>query len=297
MLDDGLSNPVFSEDFYKQPLIKYLGSGSMFGLIKKPSYLSATNFSKTVMALLKGSYSAQGEFEPLAAEFTGRSISELIKASLSNKDHKYAKSETFKYISSLYEESNGDLEKFRTALEQWYDDTMDRVTSWYKKWTQVISIVVGFVLAFTFNVDTILIIQNLSKSPEARARYIEMAKKMDDNYNSSNGSTTDRAIPIDSLKKNYDSLKAEAIQAGDVLSISRKTPLGWNPSSWFPEGPMSLTGWLITALALSFGAPFWFDLLNKLMKLRSSVQIKTSNDTDSGNARPNTNKTKSEPVA
>jgi len=40
----------------------------------------------------------------------------------------------------------------------------------------------------------------------------------------------------------------------------------------------SLMGWIITALALSLGAPFWFDLLNKLMKLRGSVATPTSDD-------------------
>jgi hypothetical protein len=34
----------------------------------------------------------------------------------------------------------------------------------------------------------------------------------------------------------------------------------------------SLLGWLITAFALSFGAPFWFDLLNKMMVIRSTVK-------------------------
>lgn len=33
-------------------------------------------------------------------------------------------------------------------------------------------------------------------------------------------------------------------------------------------------GYLITALAVSLGAPFWFDLLNKLMKLRGAMQSK-----------------------
>jgi hypothetical protein len=37
-------------------------------------------------------------------------------------------------------------------------------------------------------------------------------------------------------------------------------------------------GWIITALALSLGAPFWFDLLNKLMKLRGAVATPTSDD-------------------
>jgi hypothetical protein len=34
----------------------------------------------------------------------------------------------------------------------------------------------------------------------------------------------------------------------------------------------SLPGWLLTALAISLGAPFWFDLLNKIMVIRSTVK-------------------------
>jgi hypothetical protein len=33
-----------------------------------------------------------------------------------------------------------------------------------------------------------------------------------------------------------------------------------------------LPGWLLTALAVSLGAPFWFDLLNKFMVVRSTVK-------------------------
>jgi hypothetical protein len=31
-----------------------------------------------------------------------------------------------------------------------------------------------------------------------------------------------------------------------------------------------ILGWLITAFAVSLGAPFWFDLLNKFVNIRAS---------------------------
>ena len=37
---------------------------------------------------------------------------------------------------------------------------------------------------------------------------------------------------------------------------------------------MSFLGWIITALAISLGAPFWFDLLNKLVKFRGTGNTK-----------------------
>ena len=44
----------------------------------------------------------------------------------------------------------------------------------------------------------------------------------------------------------------------------------WWSDSDFPW--RSFPGWLITALALTLGAPFWFDLLNKMMVIRSTVK-------------------------
>ncbi|MBK7407801.1 MAG: hypothetical protein IPJ40_06805 [Saprospirales bacterium] len=29
-------------------------------------------------------------------------------------------------------------------------------------------------------------------------------------------------------------------------------------------------GWLVTAIAISLGAPFWFDMLRKMVNIRSS---------------------------
>src|SRR5262249_49358560 len=52
-------------------------------------------------------------------------------------------------------------------------------------------------------------------------------------------------------------------------------PIGWNDSSklYFQKHPqISVLGLLITALAVSLGAPFWFDLLNKTVPIRSTVK-------------------------
>ena len=50
-------------------------------------------------------------------------------------------------------------------------------------------------------------------------------------------------------------------------------PLGW-PSDWSSvvSNPTSYLGWLLTAIAVSLGAPFWFDVLNKFMVVRSTVK-------------------------
>jgi len=49
-------------------------------------------------------------------------------------------------------------------------------------------------------------------------------------------------------------------------------PLGWADGTKQETLPNILLGWLLTALAVSLGAPFWFDILNKIMVVRSTVK-------------------------
>jgi hypothetical protein len=41
---------------------------------------------------------------------------------------------------------------------------------------------------------------------------------------------------------------------------------------WFLHNPLVLVGWLVTAFGVTFGASFWFDVLNKFMIVRSTVK-------------------------
>jgi hypothetical protein len=47
-----------------------------------------------------------------------------------------------------------------------------------------------------------------------------------------------------------------------------------------------LLGWLITALAVMLGAPFWFDVLNKFMVIRSTVKPREKSQEEGSEDRP-----------
>lgn len=258
MLDDGSGTRVFAKAFFQQPVIKYLGSGNLFGLIKKPSYISAQNFSKALMEVLKDSGT-----ESLSKQGTTAvdQVTPLmkIKAALTDPNNPFAKSETVHYLSTLLDDAQNDLDKFRTLAEQWFDDTMERVSSWYKKWVQVITLVIGFILAWTFNVDTIQIARKLSKDPQAREQLVAMSQTMIEHPELAKKITSDTTFT--DIKASYDSLRQQAFDTNNVLALPRHD-----------QATDHLAGWIITALALSLGAPFWFDMLNKLMKLRGSIQ-------------------------
>jgi hypothetical protein len=69
--------------------------------------------------------------------------------------------------------------------------------------------------------------------------------------------------------------------------------VGWRHSrceylTWWKEDPSGmavnalviLAGWLITAGALSLGASFWFDMLNKIMVVRNTVKPQEKSQTE-----------------
>jgi hypothetical protein len=50
--------------------------------------------------------------------------------------------------------------------------------------------------------------------------------------------------------------------------------LNWGATSLGQKLKDHILGWILTALAISLGAPFWFDLLNKFIVIRSTVKPK-----------------------
>jgi hypothetical protein len=73
-----------------------------------------------------------------------------------------------------------------------------------------------------------------------------------------------------------DSLAAEVVKRDEEelrhltqLVYQSDLPVGWDikkdHSIW-----ITILGWLITAVALSAGAPFWFDMLKRLVNIRNA---------------------------
>ena len=148
--------------------------------------------------------------------------------------------------------AEGDLQKAQANVEAWYDSTMDRVSGWYKRSTQWILFAIGLTVAIAMNVNAIAIGDYLSRNKTARETLVAQAQ------------TT-------SSDPNYQSRKFSEIK-NELQSFT--LPIGWDgEANRFKARPFpTIAGWVLTALAASLGAPFWFDLLNKFMVVRSTVK-------------------------
>lgn len=284
MLDDGSSIIHLSEEFYKHPLIKYLGENKRIGKSGKPSYLTAQNFSKVLIDLLRGD-----NFQP------GQSQNSLIQQALNNSQTLWGAGaticpETLSYIKSIWADAQGDVEKFRVLLEQWFDDTMERTSGWYKKQTQKILFFIGLFIAISFNVDSISIAKKLSNNPKLAAQLANNASVYLQNNegNETNSNDSGKTIPKDKITESLTLLdSANSLVQKNIKDANELLGLGWTKVCKNGESKFSfcsnfywhsIFGWIITALAISLGAPFWFDLLNKMMKLRGSVVSNTPDE-------------------
>lgn len=282
MLNDE-NQEIFAARFFKQPIIKFMAS-RWLRLFNKPSFIQSRNFSRALIQLLKDeSQSTEGQIEK-------------IKGTLNN----YKDTETGKLLLSLLEEAEYELDNFKLLLEQWFDDMMEQATSWYKKYMMLATFIGGLIVAIVFNVDSFQIASHLSKDKDARGEFVQLAGNLV-NSNSFSSPAFDSSLRNkllnDSLLKQtfasnneafvnfvndsvykkvtesrtilierMDTIYSISQHSQNILSFKRNERNRFLFDDW-----NNFWGCFITALALSLGGPFWFDLLKKMMQIRGSI--------------------------
>jgi hypothetical protein len=166
-------------------------------------------------------------------------------------------------VLSAIGDANNDLTTLRDNISHWYDDAMDRLSGTYKRYAHTLSLIVGLLLAAALNADTFAVAGNLWKDGTVRAEIVQAASQ-----SVSQGNAADQGEPLSRL--------SALEKAEDKL---RPFPIGWTPTSlawksdFRPNAQIILfkiLGIVLTGLALSLGAPFWFDLLSKFVNVRAA---------------------------
>jgi hypothetical protein len=186
----------------------------------------------------------------------------------------------------LFAEAEHDVEQFKTQLELWFNNGMERVSGWYKRETQFILLVLAIVLTIAANADTISIVGTLWRDPAVRTAAVTQAQVYLEQVSKNlpvttvSGTSTVASGPATTQVANTDDLVAATKGLNNALDRldTSSLPLGWERAGWpglagekwlVALNQHSL-GWLMTAFAISLGAPFWFDMLNKIMSVRGA---------------------------
>jgi hypothetical protein len=268
--------------FWDHPLI----SGLYKGKDGRPSYIAARTFVMTLLDLVR-----KGEI--IAGNVSGTDLETQI-AKIENEPLKRA-------LTCLFEQAKKDVAKFEQALETWFNEAMDRVSGWYKRLTQYSLFLIGLVLAIWANVDTIHIVGALSTDPKLQADAADAAiaylktpsgagKAKGSPANSDVSSTPTQeqkqnASPPDTPTPNSTETSSgtatpassptavQSLETAATELASLQVPLGWAGPEYSYVGHhwlSAIAGWLLTALAASMGAPFWFDMLNRFINIRAA---------------------------
>jgi hypothetical protein len=254
---------------YMHPLISALYRGEYeAGGKQLPSYIPARNFALALMDVVLPAERPRGaavatpaaETSPPKVGMVGTGDFALFRDAIG----KLANPHVQRALMTLVEAAGNDARKTRESIELWYNGAMDRVSGWYKRRVQTIILLLGLSLAAGLNVDSITVVKSLSVDKALRDSLVaatqEYAKKQP------SADLPDR--PVERVQANLAAIERLGLPIGWPRDDPRLVPSdvrGWG---------LKVVGWLLTACAVSLGAPFWFDLLNKIILVRSSVKPK-----------------------
>lgn len=209
-----------------------------------PSYVPARSFARALLDIAaRGSLTDEVSSDPTSAAMTVESI----RARLLNIHSVRVR----RVLLHALDSSRNDIELARQALEDWFNDSMDRVAGWYKRSTQWVLFVIALAVAVGMNIDSIGLAKYFSHDEAARKAAVTAAETL--------------------TKKQTPPTKEDSLEVLHELEL----PIGWSDAAVPHDRQQWLNrilGWLITAMAAMLGAPFWFDVLNKVMVIRSTVK-------------------------
>jgi hypothetical protein len=155
------------------------------------------------------------------------------------------------------------VDHLRENLEHWFESATSRFGGWYKRWTQRVVLLIALLLVVLANADTLMLVKRLTRDEALRASLVTAADKASRNPTGSSAENT--------------TARQDLLAQAEKLQL----PLGWSPAQDDPyhtdQVPNDFLGWvlkcvglLMSVLAASLGAPFWFDTLSKFVNLRGA---------------------------
>jgi hypothetical protein len=179
------------------------------------------------------------------------------------------------FLAGLLARAKGDMAQVRSGIAAWFDSAMDRVSGAYKRKAQRWNFIVALLLAAGMNVNALAVAQQLWVQPGLSASLAQSVRGTLPPLVAGPAPAAEGTAGAEAGQPQADPQG----QAYDRLYSlwSRSLPFGWaNVAVPQPnrEGAKAaalfLIGWLISASSTLFGAPFWFDTLQRLARIRSS---------------------------
>ena len=271
-----LRDPSLVDKVYNHPLINGLFKGDYKpGTRNLPSYIPSRSFALAIMDLLiSPDAAAHAGVTGAAAPTTTTIAMPPLSGPAGQAQHA---------VLTLVNAASGDARKARENIEFWFNTGMDRVSGWYKRRAQRALFVIGLAVAVGLNIDTVRMLRELMTNKAKREAVVAIAA----NYvKQQPPATTDLTEQITTTTNELGALGLPLGWPSCRKCDQRKIKLFdrcWQ-QCWVVNvghaGGLTIFGWLLTAFAVCLGAPFWFDVLNRFIVVRSTVKPQEKSGTE-----------------
>jgi hypothetical protein len=197
-------------------------------------------------------------------------------------------------IEEYVAEGESNLAKARKNVEKWFDDSMDRASGAFKRYSQMMALIIGLILALLLNVDSIDLTLYLWREPAVRQALAQNAAMFELSQ------TELEANPQEALQNFRNKFEGLSLPVGWGFSRVPTSAFSDPNCQLFPsrdqepeqafgipvigsdlcivppntsnQGNLAikLLGIFLTAMAARQGAPFWFDILKRVVNLRGT---------------------------
>lgn len=248
MIGSETGRQFVNHPFFQQLSVDSKEKSDRFGKqkVKLPSYLNSSTFSSVLLDVLE------------------LDSTQELEAKIKTMDDENLK----KVLLFLNKQAGGNAIAFKSKMEEWFNEVMDRASGVYKRNSQRWLFTLGLGIALIFNADAIMVYHNLSVNSTLRET-VEKAATQFVSTQPPPPSALAEYPNMDEARKKLGVLVNE-----NIAVLESPLGLGWSAVNW-SEADLrwwlyKLVGWLTTALAISLGATFWFDILKKLINIRAA---------------------------
>lgn len=267
-IDRILDDPMVRDRFWRSGLICSLGRADKAQKMSRktaPSYICASSFAAALVdTLRRAGQQETAAAAPVASQpQAAAAVSTVTPADIQFDDRSLlALTGKIREDSILRDVLTGfaaTAERsevaFTNAIAEWFDQVMERAAGVYKRYMQLISLLVAIVIAGVMNADTLSMAEAIWQDKALQTQLVELGRK-----------TVDQGLP----QASANSLATTMTALADEL---HPLPLGWEHDK--TSGIWKIIGLLLSAFAMTLGAPFWFDLLSRFVKIRSTGVVAT----------------------
>ncbi|WP_156080919.1 hypothetical protein [Microbispora rosea] len=185
-------------------------------------------------------------------------------------------------LKAVWDRASHDLEALRHGVEDWFDGEMERLSLLYRRYVRWVIVALGLVVTLVFSMDSLeygktLLRDNAYRSavtafgeagPQALEPLREQCEPGQDPY----ACVTD-VLSTPAFVKIFTHAPVSV-----TMDAADGPAWGWHGGDWWQRltSPAHWPGFLITLIALLFGAPFWWDILRRVSGLRTRTPGSTS---------------------